>query len=620
MEDLSVSGMLDMIELPSGLRELDEEDLSRVAEELRAETIAVVERVGGHLGSGLGVVELTVVLHAVFDTPRDKLIWDVGHQVYPHKMLTGRRDRMPTLRQKGGLSGFTKRAESPFDPFGAAHAATSISAGLGFAMARDLLEDKGSEKPIGDVVCVIGDGALGGGMALEALNHTGDLGARLIVVLNDNGMSIAPTTGALAGHLKRVRAGEVAPLFEELGFRSVGPVDGHDIGDLHRSFSEIRDDASPGPVLVHVVTEKGKGHATASDPDCGHACKPQPSRPRTVAAVPQCAKMHRQPYTEVFRNTLVDLAATDPHICAITAAMPGGTGLDRFADAYPDRFFDTGIAEQHAVTFAAGLAAGGMKPFCAIYSTFLQRGYDQIVHDVALQSLPVRFAIDRAGLVGADGPTHAGAFDLVYLCALPGFTVMAPSDGDELRRMVVTASAMDDGPSAVRYPRDTTTVSETRSAPLAIGRGRLCRNGGDVAILSLGTCLANCLAAADALSLLGIEATVADARFARPIDVDLVAQLMRHHQLVLTVEEGARGGFGAQVAHLVQANSLDRYGAVLRSLTLPDRFIDHGPIKEMQADAGIDSEAISAAVAMHFSDKRNGSSHASRRFSEGITL
>lgn len=618
MEDLSVSGMLDMIELPSGLRELDQEELARVAEEVRAETIAVVERVGGHLGSGLGVVELTVVLHAIFDTPRDKLIWDVGHQVYPHKMLTGRRERMLTLRQKGGLSGFTKRTESPFDPFGAAHAATSISAGLGFAMARDLQENDESSKSIGDVVCVIGDGALGGGMALEALNHAGDIGARLIVVLNDNGMSIAPTTGALAGHLERVRAGEVSSLFAELGFRSVGPIDGHDIGELYRSFCDIRDDTSTGPVLVHVVTEKGKGHATATDPDCGHACKPQ--QPRTKVAMGHCAKTHQQSYTEVFRDTLVDLAANDPQICAITAAMPGGTGLDGFADAYPDRFFDTGIAEQHAVTFSAGLAAGGMKPFCTIYSTFLQRGYDQIVHDVALQSLPVRFAIDRAGLVGADGPTHAGAFDLVYLCALPSFTVMAPSDGDELKRMIVTAAGMDDGPSAVRYPRNTTTVADTRSVSLAIGRGRLCRTGGDVAILSLGACLANCLVAADALSLLGIEATVADARFARPIDTDLVTQLMRHHRLVLTVEEGARGGFGAQVAHVVQANNLDRYGAVLRSLTLPDRFIDHGPLKEMQADAGLDGEAIAAFVAMYLTGKPNGNLQASRRFSEGISI
>ena len=618
------SRLLDDVTEPADLRRLDESRLGQLADELRAEMISAVSMTGGHLGAGLGVVELTVALHYTFDTPRDRLIWDVGHQSYPHKILTGRRDRIRTLRQGGGLSGFTKRSESEYDPFGTAHSSTSISAGLGMAVARDLRGDRNN------VVAVIGDGALSAGMAYEAMNNAGSMDARLIVILNDNDMSIAPPVGAMSSYLARALSGrtyltlrEIAKqltyklpkgmarraaqtetfarsfwtggtLFEELGFYYIGPIDGHDIGTLLAVLRNARD-APNGPILIHVVTKKGKGYAPAEnaadkyhgvvkfDVVTGKQSKP-------VATTPA--------YTKVFGDALAAQAAVDPTICAVTAAMPSGTGLDAFAKAFPDRFFDVGIAEQHAVTFAAGLATEGMKPVVAIYSTFLQRAYDQVVHDVALQKLPVRFAIDRAGLVGADGPTHAGSFDLGYLCALPGFVVMAPSDEAELVHMVATSLALDDRPSAFRYPRgDGVGVALPASGtPLEIGRGRIVREGTTVALLSLGGRLAECELAADRLARYGLSTTVADARFAKPLDSDLVLRLAREHEILIIVEEGAVGGFGSHALQLLSQHDALSGGLKVRSLVLPDVFLDHDTPAAMYAKAGLDADGIVQAA------------------------
>jgi len=618
------SRILDDVREPADLRRLDESRLPQLADELRAEMISAVSLTGGHLGAGLGVVELTVALHYVFDTPRDRLIWDVGHQAYPHKILTGRRDRIRTLRQGGGLSGFTKRSESEYDPFGTAHSSTSISAGLGMAVARDL---RGARN---NVIAVIGDGALSAGMAYEAMNNAGSMDARLIVILNDNDMSIAPPVGAMSSYLARALSGrtylslrEIAKqltyklpksmarraaqtetfarsfwtggtLFEEMGFYYIGPIDGHDIDTLLAVLRNARD-APNGPILIHAVTKKGKGYAPAEsaadkyhgvvkfDIVTGQQAKPAATNPS---------------YTKVFGDALVRQAAADPTICAITAAMPSGTGLDAFAKAYPDRFFDVGIAEQHAVTFAAGLAAEGMKPFTAIYSTFLQRAYDQVVHDVAIQKLPVRFAIDRAGLVGADGPTHAGSFDLGYLCSLPDFVVMAPSDEAELVNMVATSVAIDDRPSAFRYPRGDGTGAALPEigTPLEVGRGRVIREGTTVALLSLGGRLAECCAAADRLARHGLSTTVADARFAKPLDADLVLRLARSHEILITVEEGAIGGFGSHVLQLLSRHDAMSRGLKVRSLVLPDVFLDHDTPAAMYARAGLDAEGIVRAA------------------------
>ena len=618
------SRLLDDVTEPADLRRLDESRLGQLADELRAEMISAVSTTGGHLGAGLGVVELTVALHHVFDTPRDRLIWDVGHQSYPHKILTGRRDRIRTLRQGGGLSGFTKRSESEYDPFGTAHSSTSISAGLGMAVARDLRGDRNN------VVAVIGDGALSAGMAYEAMNNAGSMDARLIVILNDNDMSIAPPVGAMSSYLARALSGrtyltlrEIAKqltyklpkgmarraaqtetfarsfwtggtLFEELGFYYIGPIDGHDIGTLLAVLRNARD-APNGPILIHVVTKKGKGYAPAEnaadkyhgvvkfDVVTGRQAKPAATTPA---------------YTKVFGDALAAQAAVDPTICAVTAAMPSGTGLDAFAKAFPDRFFDVGIAEQHAVTFAAGLATEGMKPVVAIYSTFLQRAYDQVVHDVAIQKLPVRFAIDRAGLVGADGPTHAGSFDLGYLCALPGFVVMAPSDEAELVHMVATSLALDDRPSAFRYPRgDGVGVALPASGtPLEIGRGRIVREGTTVALLSLGGRLAECELAADRLARYGLSTTVADARFAKPLDSDLVLRLAREHEILIIVEEGAVGGFGSHALQLLSQHDALSGGLKVRSLVLPDVFLDHDTPAAMYAKAGLDADGIVQAA------------------------
>ncbi|HZD91645.1 MAG TPA: 1-deoxy-D-xylulose-5-phosphate synthase [Pseudolabrys sp.] len=619
------SPLLDTIKTPSDLRQVDVSKLQQLADELRAETISAVAVTGGHLGASLGVIELTVALHYVFDTPNDRLLWDVGHQAYPHKILTGRRDRIRTLRQGGGLSGFTKRAESEYDPFGAAHSSTSISAGLGMAVARDLAGKQNN------VIAVIGDGAISAGMAYEAMNNAGAMDRRLIVILNDNEMSIAPPVGAMsnylarllssptflslrdfgkhvAGHLPRfVRdkaalAEELArgfvtggTLFEELGFYYVGIIDGHDLDQLIPILSNVRD-AKNGPILVHVRTQKGKGYAPAEesqdkyhgvvkfDVATGKQKKPAASAPA---------------YTKVFGQSLVKEAEKDDKIVAITAAMPGGTGVDIFQKAFPERTFDVGIAEQHGVTFAAGLASQGYKPFAAIYSTFLQRAYDQVVHDVAIQRLPVRFAIDRAGLVGADGPTHAGSFDVTYLGCLPGFVVMAAADEAELVHMVATAVAIDDRPSAFRYPRGNGTgvPMPEQGVPLEIGKGRVVREGSTVAILSLGARLADCLKAADQLAARGISATVADARFAKPLDTDLINQLARHHELLITVEEGAIGGFGAHALHyLSDSGALDQAGFKVRSMILPDIFIDQDSPAAMYAKAGLDADGIVAKV------------------------
>ena len=616
-----VTPLLDRIAGPSDLKMLSDAELGRLADELRAEVISAVSVTGGHLGSSLGVVELTVAIHAVFNAPADKLIFDVGHQCYPHKVLTGRRDRIRTLRQQGGLSGFTKRSESPFDPFGAAHSSTSISAALGFATGRDL------GMPTGDAIAVIGDGAITAGMAYEAMNHAGDLGKRLFVILNDNDMSIAPPVGAMSKYLsglnplmpfarlaegmesalpgplregaRRARAlvtgqSDRGTLFEELGFSYIGPVNGHDMDDLLAVLRAARVRAS-GPVLIHVITKKGKGYAPAETA----ADKYHGVSKFDVASGQQAASKSNAPsYTKVFGQALLQEARHDSRVVAVTAAMPSGTGVDILAAQMPNRVFDVGIAEQHAVTFAAGMAASGLRPFCAIYSTFLQRGYDQIVHDVALQGLPVRFAIDRAGLVGADGATHAGAFDLAYLSNLPGFTVMAAADEAELMHMVATAAAHDAGPIAFRYPRgDGVGVDmPQRGQVLEIGKGRVVKEGADVALLSLGAPLAECLAAAEELEGAGISTTVADARFAKPLDTGLIDQLVRHHGTVVTVEHGAQGGFGAMVLHYL-ANSGQLDGRVsLRTLTLPDRFIDHASPEAMYREAGLTRADICRVV------------------------
>ena len=616
--------MLDAIKCPADLRLVNEKDLRQVADDLRAETINAVAVTGGHLGAGLGVVELTVALHYVFDTPNDRLIWDVGHQAYPHKILTGRRDRIRTLRMGGGLSGFTKRAESEYDCFGAAHSSTSISAGLGMAVARDLSGEKRN------VIAVIGDGAMSAGMAYEAMNNAGAMNSRLIVILNDNEMSIAPPVGALSAYLARLISGRTytslreigkqiakrmprsveekalrveefargfltgGTMFEELGFYYVGPIDGHNLDHLVPVLKNVRD-AENGPILVHVVTQKGKGYAPAEassdkyhgvvkfDVTTGKQAKAQANAPS---------------YTKVFGESLVKEARKDDKIVAITAAMPSGTGLDIFGKAFPERTFDVGIAEQHGVTFAAGLASEGFKPFAVIYSTFLQRAYDQIVHDVAIQRLPVRFALDRAGLVGADGPTHAGSFDIAYLGCLPGFVLMAAADEAELVHMVATQVAIDDRPSALRYPRgDGVGVDMPEfGVPLEIGKGRILREGSSVALLSYGTRLQECLKAADMLAAHGLSPTVVDARFAKPLDTDLVARLAKEHEVLITIEEGAIGGFGAYVLQaLAEQGALDA-GCKVRCMVLPDLFIDQDSPAAMYAKAGLDAKGIVAKV------------------------
>jgi 1-deoxy-D-xylulose-5-phosphate synthase len=620
----SATPLLDTVKTPEDLRKLDPKQLPQLADELRQETISAVSVTGGHLGAGLGVVELTVALHYVFDTPRDKLIWDVGHQAYPHKILTGRRDRIRTLRQAGGLSGFTKRAESEYDPFGAAHSSTSISAALGMAVARDL---KGGDE---NIVAVIGDGAMSAGMAYEAMNNAGHLRSRFIVVLNDNDMSIARPVGAMSVHLAKLVSGRAyrgfrsfakrvagwlpsyfrdkaklteefarsfwtgGTLFEELGFYYVGPIDGHNLDHLLPVLQNVKA-MQNGPVLVHVRTRKGKGYAPAeASADKYHGV----AKFDVVTGKQAKSRSNAPSYTTVFANSLVKEAEKDDRIVAITAAMPAGTGLDLFAEKFPSRTFDVGIAEQHAVTFAAGLATQGFKPFAAIYSTFLQRAYDQVVHDVAIQSLPVRFAIDRAGFVGADGQTHAGAFDTTYLACLPGFVVMAPGDEAELVHMVATAAAIDDRPSSFRYPRGEGIGADMpeHGVPLEIGRGRILREGATVALLSFGGRLAECLKAAEELESYGLSSTVADARFAKPLDTQLVERLVREHEVLITIEEGSVGGFGSHVlAYLEKIGALDR-GLKVRSLTMPDRFVDQDKPETMYAAAGLDHSGIVTAV------------------------
>jgi 1-deoxy-D-xylulose-5-phosphate synthase len=613
--------LLDTIRVPEDLRRLDVGQLRQVAEELRCEVIDAVSVTGGHLGAGLGVVELTVALHYVFDTPSDRLIWDVGHQAYPHKILTGRRERIRSLRQGGGLSGFTKRAESAYDPFGAAHSSTSISAGLGMAVARDLSGGTNS------VVAVIGDGAMSAGMAYEAMNNAGALRSRLVVILNDNDMSIAPPVGAMSAYLARLvssgsyrslretmkqlarrlpsffyekakRAEEYTrafwtggTMFEELGFYYVGPIDGHNLDHLLPVLKNVRE--ADGPVLVHVVTQKGKGYApaeAASDKYHGVATFD------VITGAQAKPKSNAPSYTRVFGESLVREAERDEKIVAITAAMPSGTGLDLFGQAFPTRTFDVGIAEQHAVTFAAGLATEGYKPFCAIYSTFLQRGYDQVVHDVSIQNLPVRFALDRAGLVGADGPTHAGAFDVAYLGCLPGMVVMAASDEAELVHMVATAAAYDEGPIAFRYPRGDgvgVTLPE-RGEVLAIGRGRIVKEGTRIAILSLGTRLAEAMRAAEELEARGLSTTVADARFAKPLDEALILTLAREHEVLITVEEGSTGGFAAYVLQCLASHGALDQGLKVRPMVLPDRYLDQDKPERLYAQAGLDHTSIVA--------------------------
>jgi len=624
VSEVSKTPLLDRVNLPSDLKNLSPEQLRQLADELRHETIDAVARTGGHLGAGLGVVELTVALHYVFDTPADRLIWDVGHQAYPHKILTGRRDRIRTLRQGGGLSGFTKRAESEYDPFGAAHSSTSISAALGMAVARDF---QGKNN---NVIAVIGDGAMSAGMAYEAMNNAGARNERLIVILNDNDMSIAPPVGAMSAYLSRLLSGRTylklrdvgkqltahlpkrvdefitrgvehargfwtgGTLFEELGFYYVGPIDGHNLDHLLPVLRNVRD-AEAGPVLVHVVTQKGKGYAPAEssadkyhgvvkfDVATGAQVKSKPGAPQ---------------YTKVFAQSLIKEARKDDKIVAITAAMPSGTGLDLFEKEFPNRCFDVGIAEQHGVTFAGGLATEGLKPFAAIYSTFLQRAYDQVVHDIAIQSLPVRFALDRAGLVGADGPTHAGAFDVAYLGCLPNFVLMAAGDEAELVHMVATAAAIDDRPSAVRYPRGEGlgVPMPDEGKPLEIGKGRIVQEGHKVALLSYGGRLGECLAAAKELKALGLSTTVADARFAKPLDVELLTRLVRNHEVLVTIEEGAIGGFGAYVLQALAEHGLIERGLRVRCMVLPDRFIDQDSPNAMYAQAGLDAKGIVAKV------------------------
>ena len=624
MTDRPKTPLLDRVSTPADLKSLNDRELRQVADELRAETISAVSQTGGHLGAGLGVVELTVAIHAVFDTPRDKLIWDVGHQCYPHKILTGRRDRIRTLRTEGGLSGFTKRSESPYDPFGAAHSSTSISAALGFAAARDLGGDPG------DAIAVIGDGSMSAGMAFEAMNNAGHLKKRLFVILNDNEMSIAPPVGALSSYLSRLyaeapfqdlkaaaknavsllpgpfqegarRAKEMlkgmavgGTLFEELGFSYLGPIDGHDLDQLLAVLRTVKARAT-GPMLIHVLTKKGKGYAPAEAArDRGHAT----GKFDVLTGVQAKAVSNAPSYTKVFAQSLIAEAERDEKIVAVTAAMPDGTGLNLFADRFPRRCFDVGIAEQHAVTFSAGLAAGGMKPFCALYATFLQRGYDQVVHDVAIQRLPVRFAIDRAGLVGADGATHAGSFDVAFLANLPGIVVMAAADEAELVHMVATAVAHDDGPIAFRFPRGDGVGCDmpTRGVPLEIGKGRVIREGARAAILSFGTRLSEVLKAAEALAQRGIAPTVIDARFAKPLDRDLILNAARHHEAMITVEEGAVGGFGSHVAQLLADEGVFDRGLKFRSMVLPDIFIDQASPERMYQVAGMDAAQIEAKV------------------------
>ena len=622
MSEASKTPLLDQIKTPADLRRLESKQLRQVADELRQETIDAVAVTGGHLGAGLGVIELTVALHYVFDTPGDRLIWDVGHQAYPHKILTGRRDRIRTLRQGNGLSGFTKRAESEYDPFGAAHSSTSISAGLGMAVARDL----GGKS--NNVIAVIGDGAMSAGMAYEAMNNAGAMNSRLIVILNDNDMSIAPPVGALSAYLARLVSGRAyrsvrhtvkklakllppfleqravameeyarglvtgGTLFDELGFFYVGPIDGHNIDHLLPVLTNVRD-AKNGPFLVHVVTKKGKGYEPAEK----SADKYHGVVKFDVATGAQAKSKAAAPaYTKVFAEALIKEARKDDKIVAITAAMPSGTGLDLFAKEFPNRCFDVGIAEQHGVTFAAGLATEGLKPFATIYSTFLQRAYDQVVHDVAIQRLPVRFAMDRAGLVGADGPTHAGAFDVAYLGCLPGFIVMAAADEVELVHMVATQVAIDDRPSALRYPRGEGMglPMPAEGIPLEIGKGRIVREGTKVALFSFGTRLAECLKAADELAALGLSTTVADARFAKPLDTDLLLRLAREHEVLITIEEGAIGGFGAHVLHTLADHGVLDTGLKVRPMVLPDIFIDQDLPAAMYAKAGLDTKGIVA--------------------------
>jgi len=633
MASTSTTPLLDRVQTPDDLRRFNEDDLRALADELRQEVIDAVSHTGGHLGAGLGVVELTVAIHYLFDTPTDRLIWDVSHQCYPHKVLTERRDRMRTLRQGGGLSGFTSRKESAYDPFGAAHSSTSISAGLGFAVARDL---RGSDE---NVVCVIGDGAMSAGMAYEAMNNAGAMNSRLIVILNDNDMSIAPPVGAMSAYLSRTissrpyrsmrnaareladqfprafsnaarRAEEYArglltggTLFEEMGFYYVGPIDGHNLDHLLPVLRNVRDAEGGGPILVHCVTQKGKGYGPAEgsadkyhgvakfDVVTGQQSKPTPQAPQ---------------FTKVYAESLIQEAEEDERVVAITAAMPGGTGVDTFSERFPDRGYDVGIAEQHGVTFCGGLAAAGYRPFATIYSTFLQRAYDQIVHDIAIQQLPVRFAIDRAGMVGADGVTHQGSYDITYLGTLPGFVLMAAADEAELKHMVATAAGIDDRPSALRYPRGEGFGVEmpARGEPLEIGKGRVVREGTTVAILSYGTRLHEALSAAESLETRGLSTTVADARFCKPLDTELVERLAREHEVLITVEEGAVGGFSAHVlTHLARAGCLDR-GLAVRPMTLPDVFIDHGKPYEQYEQAGLNAHHIAAQAlqALGYSD------------------
>ena len=624
MTDTSKTPLLDKVNLPKDLRGLDDKDMPQLAAELRTDMIDAVSRTGGHLGAGLGVVELTIAIHKVFNTPDDRLIFDVGHQCYPHKILTGRRDRIRTLRQENGLSGFTRRAESEYDPFGAAHSSTSISAGLGMAVATEL---DGSKR---NVIAIIGDGAMSGGMAYEALNNAGSLDARLIVILNDNDMSIAPPTGAMSAYLARLASGRTylgfreigkkltaylgkkvdraitravehargyvtgGTLFEELGFYHIGPIDGHSFDHLLPVLRNVRDNAH-GPVLIHVVTQKGKGYPPAeAAADKYHGV----NKFDVITGAQAKAKPNAPSYTSVFAEALLDEACHDEKIVGITAAMPNGTGLDKLAEVFPERTFDVGIAEQHAITFAAGLASEGFKPFAAIYSTFLQRAYDQVVHDVAIQRLPVRFPIDRAGYVGADGPTHAGSFDTTYLATLPGFVVMAAADEAELKHMVRTAAAYDEGPISFRYPRGEGVGIElpVRGSVLEIGKGRIVKQGSKVAILSFGTRLADSLLAAEDLDAAGLSTTVADARFAKPLDHDLIRQLARHHEVLVTVEEGSIGGFGSHVMHYLAHEGLLDGRLKVRPLCMPDLFVEQAKPETMNALAGLDRKGIVATV------------------------
>ncbi len=617
---------LDKAPTPDLLRQLPESRMKAVADELRLETIDAVSRTGGHLGAGLGVVELTVALHYTFNTPEDKIIWDVGHQAYPHKILTGRRDRIRTIRQEGGLSGFAKRTESEYDPFGAGHSSTSISAGLGMAVGRDLKGEKNN------VIAVIGDGAMSAGMAYEAMNNAGSMNSKMVVVLNDNDMSIGPAVGALSSYLSQLissqpfhsirelakqvasrfpaevertakRAEEMArgfvgssTIFSQLGFFYIGPVDGHDLDQLLPIMKNLRDGVYDGPVLLHVVTEKGKGHPFAKESGEKYHAVPKFD---VITGEQKKAASNAVSYTNAFASQLIKEAEQDDKIVAITAAMPSGTGINKFAERFPTRSFDVGIAEQHGVTFAAGLATEGMKPFCAIYSTFLQRGYDQVVHDVALQKLPVRFAIDRAGLVGADGATHAGVYDLAYMTCLPDMVVMAPSDEAELSIAVATAAAIDDVPSAFRYPRGEgvgVPIPENIT-PFEIGKGRIVKGGERLAILSIGTRLQDALHAAEILSSHGAEITVADARFAKPLDTDMIARILKSHDSMVIVEEGSAGGFSAHVIQFIHNSGLADHGKAIRVMTVPDRLIDHASQDGQMVDAGLDVDAITEMAA-----------------------